>query len=84
MPNYAAGDVRGACPGLNALANHGYMPRNGVASVRYPTPYQILFIDTLYRFCSMSKELTKFGEWVSKLLPFLQLMAPFLVAILYL
>jgi len=33
MPNYAAGDVRGACPGLNALANHGYMPRNGIASV---------------------------------------------------
>ncbi|KAJ7123264.1 Chloroperoxidase [Mycena crocata] len=25
-----AGDLRGPCPGLNALANHGYIPRNGV------------------------------------------------------
>ena len=24
------GDLRGPCPGLNALANHGYFPRNGV------------------------------------------------------
>lgn len=23
-------DIRGPCPGLNALANHGYFPRNGV------------------------------------------------------
>jgi len=33
MPNYAAGDVRGPCPGLNVLANHGYLPRNGVATI---------------------------------------------------
>ncbi|KAJ7141738.1 Cloroperoxidase [Mycena crocata] len=25
----AAGDVRGPCPGLNTLANHGYLPRSG-------------------------------------------------------
>jgi hypothetical protein len=25
-------DQRGPCPGLNALANHGYLPRSGVAS----------------------------------------------------
>ncbi|KAJ8508470.1 heme-thiolate peroxidase [Pleurotus djamor] len=25
-------DQRGPCPGLNALANHGYLPRNGIAS----------------------------------------------------
>ena len=25
-PNFAAGDQRGPCPGLNALANHGYLP----------------------------------------------------------
>ncbi|CAE6424661.1 unnamed protein product [Rhizoctonia solani] len=25
-----AGDKRGPCPGLNALANHGYLPHNGV------------------------------------------------------
>lgn len=24
------GDIRGPCPGLNALANHGYFPHNGV------------------------------------------------------
>lgn len=26
-------DDRGSCPGLNALANHGYLPRNGKASI---------------------------------------------------
>ncbi|KAI6778370.1 Aromatic peroxygenase-like protein [Emericellopsis cladophorae] len=30
-PNFAKGDTRGPCPGLNALANHGYLPRSGVA-----------------------------------------------------
>jgi hypothetical protein len=25
----AAADIRGPCPGLNAAANHGYLPRNG-------------------------------------------------------
>ena len=30
-PNFAAGDQRGPCPGLNALANHGYLPHSGVA-----------------------------------------------------
>lgn len=29
----AAGDIRGPCPGLNAAANHGYLPRNGIASI---------------------------------------------------
>ncbi|OQO04752.1 hypothetical protein B0A48_09675 [Cryoendolithus antarcticus] len=28
-----AGDIRGPCPGLNAAANHGYLPRNGIASI---------------------------------------------------
>lgn len=27
------GDLRGPCPGLNAMANHGYIPHNGVATV---------------------------------------------------
>lgn len=26
-------DIRGPCPGLNAAANHGYLPRNGVATI---------------------------------------------------
>ena len=32
-PNFQAGDQRGPCPGLNALANHGYIGRNGVTNV---------------------------------------------------
>ncbi|KAF2167170.1 hypothetical protein M409DRAFT_54361 [Zasmidium cellare ATCC 36951] len=27
------GDIRGPCPGLNAAANHGYLPRSGIASI---------------------------------------------------
>ncbi|KXL42991.1 hypothetical protein M433DRAFT_156311 [Acidomyces richmondensis BFW] len=27
------GDARGMCPGLNALANHNYLPHNGVATI---------------------------------------------------
>ncbi|GIZ48876.1 hypothetical protein CKM354_001191900 [Cercospora kikuchii] len=27
------GDIRGPCPGLNAASNHGYLPRNGIASI---------------------------------------------------
>ncbi|KAK4561539.1 hypothetical protein LTR86_004857 [Recurvomyces mirabilis] len=26
-------DIRGPCPGLNAAANHGYLPRDGIASL---------------------------------------------------
>ncbi|EOD48621.1 putative oxidase protein [Neofusicoccum parvum] len=29
-PNFAAGDQRGPCPGLNAAANHGYIDHSGV------------------------------------------------------
>jgi hypothetical protein len=29
----APSDLRGPCPGLNALANHGYIPRNGIVPV---------------------------------------------------
>jgi hypothetical protein len=35
-PDYLAGDVRGPCPGLNALANHNYIPHSGVVTVRRP------------------------------------------------
>ncbi|KAF5555891.1 oxidase [Fusarium mexicanum] len=31
-PDFEAGDIRGLCPGLNTLANHGYLPHNGVAT----------------------------------------------------
>ncbi len=26
-------DLRGPCPGLNAMANHGYIPHDGVATI---------------------------------------------------
>lgn len=32
-PNFAAGDTRGPCPGLNALANHGYIDHSGVTNL---------------------------------------------------
>ncbi|CAH0395146.1 unnamed protein product [Bemisia tabaci] len=32
-PNFKAGDQRGPCPALNALANHNYLPHNGVATI---------------------------------------------------
>ena len=32
-PDFTAGDVRGPCPGLNAAANHGYIPHNGVGTI---------------------------------------------------
>ncbi|CAJ2509352.1 Uu.00g143780.m01.CDS01 [Anthostomella pinea] len=30
----SSNDQRGPCPGLNAMANHGYLPHNGVASIQ--------------------------------------------------
>ncbi|KAI0533778.1 Chloroperoxidase [Xylaria digitata] len=32
-PNFENGDQRGPCPGLNALANHGYIPHDGIVSL---------------------------------------------------
>ncbi|KAK4574868.1 hypothetical protein LTR86_001710 [Recurvomyces mirabilis] len=29
----SATDQRGPCPGLNAMANHGYLPHNGIATI---------------------------------------------------
>jgi hypothetical protein len=51
-PNLSGGDVRGPCPGLNAMANHGYIPHNGVATIQE-------FIDGTYE--------GKFGDKVIKL-----------------
>ncbi|KAL6719045.1 hypothetical protein ACLMJK_003280 [Lecanora helva] len=52
-PNFAAGDQRGPCPGLNALANHGYLPHNGVADI----PTIIDAVNTAY---SMALDLGTF------------------------
>lgn len=31
-PDFDAGDQRGPCPGLNALANHGYISHTGIVT----------------------------------------------------
>lgn len=35
----AAGDRRGPCPGLNAAANHGYIPHSGIMTVEQSKGY---------------------------------------------
>ncbi|KAF4120602.1 LOW QUALITY PROTEIN: Peroxidase, family 2 [Geosmithia morbida] len=37
-PDFENGDQRGPCPGLNALANHGYISRDGIAGQKYNIP----------------------------------------------
>nr|POF15021.1 aromatic peroxygenase [Quercus suber] len=46
-------DARGMCPGLNALANHGYLPHNGVASIKQ-------FVDATNAGFGMAKDLGGF------------------------
>ncbi|KWU41881.1 Cloroperoxidase, partial [Rhodotorula sp. JG-1b] len=50
-------DQRGVCPGLNALANHGYLPRNGIV-----TAQQVI---------SATKQVFNMGEDLSGLLCFI-------------
>ncbi|KAF7888589.1 uncharacterized protein EAF02_003130 [Botrytis sinoallii] len=52
-PNFGAGDVRGPCPGLNAAANHGYIPHSGVGTIGD-------FIDGTNRAYGMSLDLGTF------------------------
>ena len=40
-PNFNGGDVRGPCPGLNAAANHGYIPHS-VLLPKAPGPVRFL------------------------------------------
>ncbi|EAT80682.1 hypothetical protein HBI56_204320 [Parastagonospora nodorum] len=53
-----SGDIRGQCPGLNAAANHGFLPRNGIVS----TEQTISGLGELY---SMSPDLALFLAVVS-------------------
>lgn len=46
-------DQRGPCPGLNALANHGYMPHNGIGTITD-------FIESTYRGFGMGRDLGGF------------------------
>ncbi|KAH7403684.1 Chloroperoxidase [Cadophora sp. MPI-SDFR-AT-0126] len=52
-PNTPNGDQRGPCPGLNAMANHGYLPHNGVATIQQ-------FIDGTYDVFGMGRDLGGF------------------------
>jgi hypothetical protein len=56
-PDFSAGDLRGPCPGLNALANHNYLPHNGFATISqfvqatnevFGMVSEVLFSETLY------------------------------------
>jgi hypothetical protein len=49
-PGFAKGDIRGPCPGLSVLANHGYLPHNGVATVSnlQLSVVQVLTLDSFY------------------------------------
>ncbi|KAF2726154.1 hypothetical protein K431DRAFT_214138 [Polychaeton citri CBS 116435] len=46
-------DQRGQCPGLNAMANHGYLPRNGIATIQQ-------FITGTYQVFGMGQDLATF------------------------
>ncbi|KAG0648672.1 Dothistromin biosynthesis peroxidase dotB [Hyphodiscus hymeniophilus] len=46
-------DLRGPCPGLNAMANHGYIPHNGVATITQ-------FIQGTYDVFGMGTDLATF------------------------
>ncbi|SMY20994.1 unnamed protein product [Zymoseptoria tritici ST99CH_1A5] len=52
-PDLAGGDQRGPCPGLNAMANHGYLPHNGVGS-------HTDFIEGTFKAFGMSADLSGF------------------------
>ncbi|KAH6897713.1 Chloroperoxidase [Coprinopsis sp. MPI-PUGE-AT-0042] len=55
------GDLRGPCPALNTLANHGYLPRDGVAS-----PAQI--ITAIQEGFNMENSVARFNTYVNHLL----------------
>jgi hypothetical protein len=69
-----SGDIRGQCPGLNAAANHGFIPHNGIVSteqsmiLRYMSQVQaelLLAVEGLGALYSMSPDLSLFLAVVS-------------------
>ncbi|EME46746.1 hypothetical protein DOTSEDRAFT_169550 [Dothistroma septosporum NZE10] len=54
-------DLRGVCPGLNAFANHGFLPRNGYATVEQ-------FIDITTEVVGMGADLAGFLEVLGALI----------------
>ncbi|KAF5321470.1 hypothetical protein D9619_000406 [Psilocybe cf. subviscida] len=61
-PWIAAGpnDIRGPCPGLNTLASHGFLPRNGIA-----TPAQI--VNAVQQGFNMGNDLAVFVTYAAHL-----------------
>ncbi|TFK21406.1 Cloroperoxidase [Coprinopsis marcescibilis] len=55
------GDLRGPCPGLNTLASHGYLPRDGVA-----TPEQLII--AAQEGLNMNNRLARFATYSTFLL----------------
>ncbi|KAF5327645.1 hypothetical protein D9619_004131 [Psilocybe cf. subviscida] len=53
-------DIRGPCPGLNTLANHGYLPRDGIAS-----PSQI--VEAVQEVFNMGNDLAVFVTYAAHL-----------------
>ncbi|KAF9443217.1 aromatic peroxygenase precursor [Macrolepiota fuliginosa MF-IS2] len=53
-------DFRGPCPGLNTLANHGYLPHNGIT-----TPAEI--VTAVMEAFNMDNNLAKFAAYVAHL-----------------
>ncbi|KAK5711414.1 hypothetical protein LTR15_012487 [Elasticomyces elasticus] len=49
----SSSDARGMCPGLNALANHNYLPHNGVATITQ-------FVDATTKVFGMGADLALF------------------------
>lgn len=49
----SSSDARGMCPGLNAAANHGYLPHSGVATIQE-------FISGTYQVFGMAQDLSTF------------------------
>ncbi|KAF2133984.1 Cloroperoxidase [Dothidotthia symphoricarpi CBS 119687] len=49
----SSSDLRGPCPGLNAFANHGFLPRDGYATVQQ-------FVDTTMKVVGMGPLLSLF------------------------
>ncbi|KAF5327642.1 hypothetical protein D9619_004132 [Psilocybe cf. subviscida] len=53
-------DIRGPCPGLNTLANHGYLPRNGIAR-----PSQV--VEAVQEGFNMENNLARFVTYAAHL-----------------
>lgn len=60
-PDLDGGDQRGPCPGLNAAANHGYLPHSGVAT-------SAEFMDGTFKVFGMSADLSGFLTILGSLL----------------